>query len=251
MKPNQYDNEEFFQEYAKMSRSKQGLDGAGEWYRFKQLLPSLEDKEILDLGCGYGWHSKYMVEQGARRVVGIDASRKMIEVARKHNSDAKIEYRIGRIEEYEYPKAQWDLVISNLVLHYISNLEKIYDLVYRTLKPGGVFVFNIEHPTFTAGVHQEWIYGEDGTALYWPVDDYFYPGERLTNFLGYEIRKHHHTLTQILMGLIGSGFEIQAIEEVQPSKEMMNIPGMEEEMRRPMMLLVRAKKEMGERRCGK
>ena len=54
MKPNQYDNEEFFQEYAKMSRSRQGLDGAGEWYRFKQLLPSLEDKEILDLGCGYG-----------------------------------------------------------------------------------------------------------------------------------------------------------------------------------------------------
>lgn len=53
--------------------------------------------------------------------------------------------------------------------------------------------------------------------------------------------KQHHTLTQILMGLIQNGFSIEIVEEVQPPKEMMNIPGMVDELRRPMMLLVKAK----------
>ena len=54
--------------------------------------------------------------------------------------------------------------------------------------------------------------------------------------------KQHHTLTQILMGLLKCGFTLEVVEEVQPSQEMLELPGMEDELRRPMMLLVRAKK---------
>ena len=43
------------------------------------------------------------------------------------------------------------------------------------------------------------------------------------------------------MGLLNNGYEIQAVEEAMPPKEMMNIPGMKDELRRPMMLLVKAK----------
>lgn len=52
---NEYDNENFFQEYAKMSRSREGLKAAGEWHQFKPLFPPLQGKNVLDLGCGYGW----------------------------------------------------------------------------------------------------------------------------------------------------------------------------------------------------
>ncbi len=38
----------------------------------KPLLPPLEGKSVLDLGCGYGWHCQFAVEQGARQVLGID-----------------------------------------------------------------------------------------------------------------------------------------------------------------------------------
>jgi len=44
------------------------------------------------------------------------------------------------------------------------------------------------------------------------------------------------------MGVINAGFALEHIEEAQPSKEMMDIPGMKDELRRPMMLLVRARK---------
>lgn len=93
---------------------------------------------------------------------------------------------------------------------------------------------------------QDWICGEDGKPLYWPVDNYFFPGERRTHFLGCEVVKQHHTLTQILMGLLRTGFRLEAVEEAQPSQEMRKLPGMEDELRRPMMLLVRAAAEKQE-----
>ena len=238
----EYDDEHFFSQYAQMSRSRDGLAGAGEWHQLKELFPDLKDKRMLDLGCGYGWHCSYAVSQGAEEVLGIDVSKRMIEEAAKRNAGRKISYRLCGLEEYEYPREYWDLVISNLALHYIADLDLVYRKVYHTLKDGGAFLFNIEHPVFTAGVRQEWIYDETGRPLYWPVDDYFYPGERVTQFLGCEVRKQHHTLTQILGGLLACGFVIEAVEEAKPSEEMMDIPGMKDEMRRPMMLLVRAGK---------
>ena len=238
---NEYENEAFFQQYAQMSRSREGLSAAGEWHQLKPLFPTLEGKTVLDLGCGYGWHCKFAVEQGAREVLGIDLSQKMIEEAKRRNDGEGILYRVCGIEEYEYPEAAWDCVISNLALHYIEDLNAIFEKVHRTLKKDGIFLFNIEHPVFTAGVGQDWAYGKDGTPLYWPIDQYFMPGERITHFLGCEVRKQHHTLTQILMGLLRSGFVLEAVEEAKPSAEMLDIPGMRDELRRPMMLLVRAR----------
>ena len=198
----EYDNEKFFEEYAKMSRSREGLSAAGEWHQFKQMFPNLHGKRVLDLGCGYGWHCKYATEQGAAQVLGIDLSRRMMEEARKRNADNNIEYRVCGIEEYEYPENTWDCVVSNLALHYVEDIYRIFQKVYKTLKPEGVFLFNIEHPTFTAGVEQDWIYAEDGTPKYWLIDNYFIPGERNTHFLGCDVKKYHHTLTQIMMGLL-------------------------------------------------
>ena len=42
------------------------------------------------------------------------------------------------------------------------------------------------------------------------------------------------------MGLLNNGFELKVVEEAEPPKEMMDIPGMKDELRRPMMLLVKS-----------
>ena len=217
---NEYDDKHFFEQYAQMTRSKDGLAGAGEWHQLKKMFPPLEGSRVLDLGCGYGWHCKYAVDQGAEEVLGIDVSRRMIEEAKRRNADKRITYQTGSLEDYEYPAETWDCVVSNLA-----------------------FLFNIEHPVFTAGVDQEWICDEKGKALYWPVDGYFYPGERKTHFLGCEVLKYHHTLTQIMNGLIRCGFVIEMVVEAEPPEEMMDLPGMKDEMRRPMMLMIRAEKK--------
>ena len=152
---NHYDNPGFFAAYAQMSRSQQGLSGAGEWHQLEPLFPDLAGKDVLDLGCGYGWHCKYAADHGAASVLGIDMSKKMIAEAVKRNAADCITYRVCSLLDYDYPANTYDLVISNLVLHYIENLDVVYRRVYDTLRPGGVFLMNIEHPTFTAGVHQQ------------------------------------------------------------------------------------------------
>ena len=234
---NEYDDPKFFGQYAQMPRSRQGLSAAGEWSQLKGLFPDMRGRSVLDLGCGYGWHCRYALEQGAARVLGLDISENMLDEAGKRGGEG-IEYRLCGIEDYEYPQEEWDLAVSNLALHYIGDLDTVYEKVYRTLRPKGVFLFNIEHPVFTAGVGQDWIYSPKGEPLY----GYFTPGERVTNFLGCKVKKQHHTLTQILNCLIGRGFRITAVEEAKPPEEMLSEPGMRDELRRPMMLLVRAEK---------
>ena len=90
---NEYDDERFFKEYAKMPRSKSGLNAAGEWHQLKPLFPSLQGKTVLDLGCGYGWHCTFAAERGAAQVLGLDLSEKMIEEAKKRNAKKQIKYR--------------------------------------------------------------------------------------------------------------------------------------------------------------
>ncbi len=238
-----YDNERFFEAYAKMPRSRNGLQAAGEWSQLKPLFPPLAGKTVLDLGCGYGWHCRFAASQGASQVFGIDVSFKMIEEAKTRNPHETITYRICGIEDYEYPEHMWDCVVSNLALHYIANIEHVFQKIHRTLTPGGTLIFNMEHPVFTAGVGQDWIRTETGTPRYWPVDNYFISGERTTHFLGCDVVKQHHTLTQILMGLLHNGFELKAVEEAKPPEEMMHLAGMKDELRRPMMLLVKAIKK--------
>lgn len=75
------------------------------------------------------------------------------------------------------------------------------------------------------------------------MDRYYDPGERETVFLGRRVLKYHHTLTQILGGLLRAGFRLEAVEEAVPPEEMLHLPGMADELRRPMMLLVKASKQ--------
>jgi|GEM_PF-2820904 len=60
MTQNKYDDPAFFEKYSQMSRSKNGLEGAGEWHVLQRVLPDFTNKTVLDLGCGYGWASLYM-----------------------------------------------------------------------------------------------------------------------------------------------------------------------------------------------
>lgn len=65
MKENKYDDEIFFDRYSQMSRSVNGLKGAGEWHALRSMFPAFKGKRVLDLGCGFGWHCLYAVEHGA------------------------------------------------------------------------------------------------------------------------------------------------------------------------------------------
>lgn len=243
MKENKYDDPLFFDRYSDMLRSRKGLQGAGEWRILKEMLPDFAGKRVLDLGCGFGWHCRYAVDNGAYSVVGVDISEKMIERAREINASERIGYRVAPIEEVEFAEGEFDIVLSSLAFHYVESFGDLARRVYRWLGRGGSFVFSVEHPVFTAYGSQDWIYGADGRKLYWPVDGYFAEGRREAIFLGEKVVKYHKTLDTYLNGLLSSGFAITQIREPEPDEEMLrDIPDMKDELRRPMMLLVSAVK---------
>ena len=119
MKENKYDNQRFFQKYNEMTRSRQGLAGAGEWPELQKLLPDFRDLSVLDLGCGYGWHCKYAADHGAAHVLGTDISRRMLETAVQQNAAPNIEYRLAAME---------DLVETGRTAHHFHGTPCIYRL---------------------------------------------------------------------------------------------------------------------------
>ncbi|PTS96161.1 SAM-dependent methyltransferase [Pedobacter sp. HMWF019] len=243
MKENKYDDPAFFEQYGKMNRSQKGLEGAGEWYVLKTMLPDLNGKDVLDLGCGFGWHCKYAIENGAKSVIGLDISEKMLEKAKQINSLDGIKYDNVALEDVVYPPDTFDVVFSSLTFHYIQSFEKLIQNIYQFLKPGGYLVFSVEHPIFTAEGKQDWAYNEAGEKLYWPVDDYFNEGKRQTEFLGEKVLKYHRTLSTYLNVLLKEGFKVMEIKEPVPSETMLKeVPEMKEELRRPMMLLISVQK---------
>lgn len=244
MKQNKYDDAAFFEQYNRMDRSQKGLDSAGEWHALREMLPDFNGKRVLDLGCGFGWHCRYAAEHGASEVVGVDLSHNMLTRARELTDSDRIQYIEMPIEDIDFPENSFDVVLSSLTFHYIADFGAMCDKVARVLKPGGVFVFSAEHPVFTAYGDQDWHRDERGEILHWPVDRYFYEGARDAVFLGEPVVKCHRTLTTYLGELLRRGFLLEAVVEPQPPEDMLGqIEGMEDELRRPMMLLVRGRLE--------
>ena len=167
----------------------------------------------------------------------------MLEVAERKNSDSRIEYRRIAMEDLDFPAGAFDVVLSSLAFHYVRDFEPLIKNIAVWLRSGGELVFAVEHPVFTAYGTQDWYYDRNGEILHFPVDNYYYEGKREAIFLGEKVTKYHRTLTTYLETLLKNGFTLQHVIEPQPPEEMMDLAGMKDEMRRPMMLLVSAKKK--------
>lgn len=244
MKENKYDDPVFFEKYAQMDRSRLGLQGAGEWKTLEPMLPDFAGRDVLDLGCGYGWHCAYAAEHGARSVLGLDISGKMLEVARGHHAASVIEYRRMAMEDADFADGSFDVVLSSLAFHYVADFGALVRKIVRWLRPGGDFVFSCEHPVFTAEGPQDWYRDEQGNILHFPVDNYYIEGRRQAVFLGERVTKYHRTLTSYVGALLSGGFTLTGLAEPQPPQEMIGtVPGMADELRRPMMLILSAKKQ--------
>ena len=243
MQENKYDDPVFFEKYSQMDRSRRGLAGAGEWETLQAMLPDFRGKRVLDLGCGYGWHCLYAAEHGAASVVGVDLSKKMLHVAQSKTHSDKIEYLCSSIEAVSFPPHSFDIVLSSLALHYVADYDGLLARISQWLEDDGKVIFTVEHPVFTAQGPQDWVRDSAGNILYFPVDNYFFEGKRNAVFLGEPVVKYHRTLTTYLRGLLAHGFQISDVAEPQPSDALLREnPAMQDELRRPMMLIISAVK---------
>ena len=102
------------------------------------LLEPKPGKKILDLGCGSGYLTNAIREEGAE-VLGVDSSAEMIAKAKQGYPET--EFKVADATDLGYD-ASFTAVFSNAVLHWIKaeNKPKMMNAVFMALKPGGRFV---------------------------------------------------------------------------------------------------------------
>lgn len=105
---------------------------------------------MLDLGCGFGWHCRFAIENGAKLAVGVDISQNMLDEARSKTKSENIQYICMPIDDLDYTDNSFDVIISSLALHYIQSFDYVLSKISKWISKGGEFVFSVEHPIFTA-----------------------------------------------------------------------------------------------------
>ncbi|KAI3331727.1 methyltransferase domain protein [Xylariaceae sp. AK1471] len=244
MSQNIYDQHEFFENYIKLDRQTKGLDGAPEWPQLRAILPNLKGARVLDLGCGFGWFSRFARSEGAARVQGIDLSVKMLAKARSMTSDDAIAYEEADLEDLTLAEAEYDVVFSALTLHYLANLPRLISEISKSLKPGGRLVFSVEHPLFTAPTTPNLTVDQETGRKMWQIDAYQREGLRMRTWFVEGVRKQHRTIGTYVNLLLSSGFRLTDFVEWCPSEEeLADNPGWDIELVRPTFLLMGAIKD--------
>lgn len=187
------------------------------------FVGSVDNKRVLDAGCGEGYLSRLLADKGAD-VVAVDYSRKMLEIAKKRTPrEYSIEYYYGNCEHLHFLEdGIFDTIVCNMVLQDLSDYENAIKEMYRLLIEGGLFVLSILHPCFSTP-ESEWIRNEDGKKLYWKVDRYFdevafeqkWPVTARSGVLAF-----HRTLTSYFKTIKEAGFILEGLVEPKPSEEM-------------------------------
>lgn len=102
---------------------------------------------VVDLGSGAGndaFVARHLVGEDGR-VIGIDMTETMIELARKNAAKLNlqnVEFRLGDIENIPLSNNKADVVVSNCVLNLVPDKLKVFSEIYRIIKPGGRFTIS-------------------------------------------------------------------------------------------------------------
>jgi len=243
-KQNIYDNEVFFEGYKELRDSEINANNLFEIPALFSLLPDLKGKQILDLGCGFGEHCVKFVELGAEKVVGIDISQKMLEIAEKENNNPKISYLNMAMEDIDGLNEKFDIVVSSLAMHYIEDYFGVAKNVYNLLENDGLFVFSQEHPLTTSFVSgKRWTKDEKGNKIYLNLANYGVEGERDVSWFVDGVKKYHRTFSTVINTLIDNHFVIEKVLEPLPNENLLNkYPQLECLFHKPDFLLISAKK---------
>ncbi len=133
------------------------------------VLGPVAGKCVLDLACGEGFYSRILKHRGADRVVGVDLSQGMIDLALKQEkaSPLGINYLAHDALDLELNE-KFDVVFAAYLLNYSQNLDDLVRMcqtIKRHLRPGGRFVSVNSNPSYTgsSGAMRKYGFERDAT----------------------------------------------------------------------------------------
>jgi len=224
---------------------------------FLAMLPPVEGKTGLDLGCGEGTNTRKLAERGAR-LTGVDIAPTFI----RHARDAEvgqplgIDYQVADALALPFENGSFDFVTAFMSLMDMPDQEKALHEVYRVLSPGGFLQFSILHPCFVPP-HRNTLRDKDGVCYAVEIAEYFNDvGGRLDSWMfsampveeragldRFTIPRFHRTLSAWVAMIRGAGLVIQELAEPMASEAVARAhPTVADTRVTPLFLHVRADK---------
>ena len=186
----------------------------------EQILPLLAAElqgstRVLDVGCGEGQVSRLAVRlPGVQLVVGVDPTAAQVVEARERGGGVLV----GRSDAASLPfsGSSFDAVVACLVFEHIEAVDQAIAEVGRVLRPGGRFLFLLNHPLLqTPG--SGWI---DDTILeeqYWRIGPYLVEDNSLEEVeKGVWIPFIHRPLSRYVNALASAGLYVTFMAEPAP-----------------------------------
>ena len=195
-------------------------EGADAEYE-EQILPMAAAglagcADVLDVGTGEGQVARLAVDRGATRVVGVDPTgAQVLEAVARGGGPT---YARAGAAALPFPDARFDAVVACLVFEHIEDVDGAIGEVARVLRPGGRFLFFLNHPLLqTPG--SGWIDDQtlDPPEQYWRIGPYLTEDDTVE-----EVEKDvfipfiHRPLSRYVNALLDAGLRLTRMEEPAP-----------------------------------
>lgn len=114
-----------------------------DWLNKYDDIINSSNEEVIDLGCGTGNNSLYLLERG-KHVIACDYSDEAMRIVKEHLPTIKTK-QFDMTETFPFEDNFTDLVIADLCLHYFSNEDtiKILKELKRVIIPNSNLIFRV------------------------------------------------------------------------------------------------------------
>ncbi|MBB4660821.1 class I SAM-dependent methyltransferase [Conexibacter arvalis] len=169
------------------------------------LLPPVQGRDVLDVGCGAGPLSARLAEAGAR-VTGFDASERMVALARARALQEARFLVADLAAPLPFDDDAFDVAVASLVLHYLRDWVAPLRELRRVVRPGGALVCSTHHPADDVALSSSGDYF--ATEL---LHDRWEKGGR-----EYDVRFWRRPLHAMFASFDAAGWRVERLEEPQP-----------------------------------
>jgi SAM-dependent methyltransferase len=195
-------------------------DGADPEYR-EQILPLAAEwlagfGRVLEVGTGEGQVARVAAALGAELVVGVDLSAN--QVAEAASRGAGPTYVRAAAAHLPVRTGAFDAVVACLVFEHIDDVDDAIAEVARALRPGGRFVFFLNHPLLQTP-NSGWIDDQmlDPPEQYWRIGPYLTEDASMEEVTkGVYVRFVHRPLSRYVNALTADGLVIERMLEPPP-----------------------------------
>ncbi|GAV02065.1 hypothetical protein RvY_12677 [Ramazzottius varieornatus] len=109
---------------------------------FCRLFHLQRGQKVLDVGCGIGGSAFFMAQEYGVHVHGVDLSSNMISIGiqrRREGNFHGVDFEICNVMTKPFEPDSYDLVYSRDVILHIDDKRRLFEILFRCLKPGGQF----------------------------------------------------------------------------------------------------------------